>query len=163
MQFLIVLLIAIVILEAIIILKLRAKIKQSETQNSIHLLNEDTQSEEEIDSNHDAELASDLSEEENKKQAEKVIKVKILCQIAEVHLDDLSDEYESNMLMERIEEATEMTKDIDDPFYSGAALHFIISLAHRAGWNEKKNGLLEMVSDPFIKEKIMEEIDAENT
>jgi len=163
MQFLIAILVAVIILQAIVILRLRASINQFATQNSIHLLNKDTQSEEEIVSNYEEEKAPELTEEEDQEQAEKVQKVHILCQLAEVHLDDLSDEYESNKLMERIDKATEIAKDIDDPFYFGAALHPIISLAHRAGWNEKENGLLEMVSDPFVKEKIMEDIDAENT
>jgi len=45
--------------------------------------------------NRDAD-AVELSDDEHEKQAEILEKVNLLCRIAEVHLEDLDDEYEAN-------------------------------------------------------------------
>ena len=107
--------------------------------------------------------SSDLSEEEHQRQAVLIEKVKILCQMAEVHLDDLDDEYESNTLRSRLEKAKSIASEIDEEFYNNSALHFIIILAHKAGWQQEVKDLLDQVTVDFIKEKIIEEIGDEHT
>lgn len=125
---------------------------ESNTENAASYLYEGTE-----------EQVRELSEEESQQQPEQVQKIHILCRLAESHLDDLSDEYESNKLKERIDTAIHMAKKITDPFYFGAALHPVINLANQAGWNDKKNEILEMISDPLIKQKIIKSLNTENT
>ena len=127
-------------------------------QDAVHSYREHLAPEQESEEGLEDEPVLELSDEENQRQAEQIQKVQILCQLAEAHLEDLSDEYESSKLEERIDKAVVMAKEITDPFYFGSALHPVIKLSHQAGWKEKKDKLLEMVADPFIKEKIIEDI-----
>jgi len=61
-----------------------------------------------VTQNSEDQSSHDLSDEESTKQAMLVEKVKLLRTMAEVHLSDLDDEYESNTLRNRIEKAKEL-------------------------------------------------------
>ena len=98
---------------------------------------------------------SALSEEEDTLYAKETDKVSILCRIAECHLDNLDDEYESNKLNERIQKAIDMAEAIPDKAYSYMALGCIIKLAHKAGLEEKKNELLSKVKNSIVNDSIL--------
>ena len=102
---------------------------------------------------------SDLTDEEEEQYASEAQKVNMLCKLAESHLENLADEYESNKLNERIEKAIEISESIPDQFYSFSALGFIIKLAHQAGLEEKKNELLNKIKDPVVKDMVLSIID----
>lgn len=164
MDLLVLILIGIVVWEAWAILKLRREIDRLRGASSLSKdlgPEEDTEGEQQESGSDD--FPSELSDEENHRQAAILEKVQVLCQMAEVHLDDLSDEYESAMLRKRIDMAKDMAGEIDDGFYKSAAIHQIISLAHRAGWRDDVADLLPLVSESFIREKIESEIGDRNT
>lgn len=102
----------------------------------------------------------ELSEEEECRQIETLEKIKILCRIQAMRLDDLDDDGERAKFAERIEQAIGMAREISDPFYFASALHFVITLAWQAGWHDKANELLSLVQEPFVREKIVEDLKA---
>jgi len=114
----------------------------------------------EAEENEDAENieVNDLTDEEEEQYASEAQKVNILCKLAKSHLDNLSDEYESSKLNERIEKAIEIAEAIPDQFYSFSALGFIIKLAHQAGLEDKKNELLNKIKDPVVKDMVLSNI-----
>ncbi len=105
----------------------------------------------------------ELSDEEHQRQASLIEKVKLLCQMAEVHVDYLDEEYEFNTLRKRIEMAKELASQIDEEFYNNSALYFIIILTHKVGWKKDTKELLDLISVDLIKEKITKVIGDEYT
>ena len=93
---------------------------------------------------------NELTDEDNDACAKKAEQVRILCKIAEYHLENLTDEYEFKKLNERMDKAVAMAKAIPDKFYSFSALGFVAKLAHDAGLVDRKEAILNEINDPLV-------------
>lgn len=122
---------------------------KKENQYLKHLLSED----EEVQEDEGIEVG-ELSDEENDIYAKSAEQVRILCKLAECHIENLEDEYESSKLNERMDKAIIMAKEIPDEFYSLSALGFVAKLAHDAGLLERKDAILGEINDPLVLEMV---------
>ncbi len=97
-------------------------------------------------------------------EAEKVLKIKMLCEmgkwsaanLGDSSLDDEMLNYERGVYQKRKEAALELARELTDEFYRDSALHFIIDLCMVGKELDDAKKLLNVIEVDFIKEKILE-------
>ncbi|MDA1372372.1 MAG: hypothetical protein O2971_16620 [Proteobacteria bacterium] len=102
-------------------------------------------------------IVQDLTEEQINIEAQLFQRVVIICQSLKCLTDDIDDEYTTNRIIERIEQAKEHLNDISDEFYFGAATHQIVNILYKAKMFDEAQELFDKVSDDFIREGIMKD------
>ena len=97
-------------------------------------------------------------------EAEKVLKIKMLCEtgkwsaanLGDSSLDDETLNYEQGVYQKRKEAALELARELTDEFYRDSALYFIIELCMAGNELDDAKRLLNVIEVDFMKEKILE-------
>ena len=71
----------------------------------------------------DQSSVEDEAPSDSDEEAKLVLKAKTACQIAEMSISDLSDDYERDRFESYLQKAESIALSISDPFYQSAALH----------------------------------------
>lgn len=111
---------------------------------------------------HQAEETSSLIETDDTPtddaEAELVHKARTACQMAEMSIHDLSDEYEHERFEKFVSKAVSAALAISDPFYRSAALHPLVVLLAKAGKTQRASDLLESIQDRFVQAQVEHEL-----
>ena len=171
------LLILIVIVEAVAIIWLASKLKHY--QKFEHMLN--AQSENPVASparaavatlpaiaagnssaNDDDELLDmpGVEPEMNIEEAKRVQLVMARCHYAEFYLEQLDDDYERGQFKHIVNSCMNTASGISDPFFKASALHPLIILLDKAGWEDKRDKMMAEVDDDIIRQRIERELAA---
>lgn len=108
-------------------------------------------------------MSDDSADQEPPGEAEKVQRVRILCEtgkwsarnLSEDTIDDEMRAYESGVYNKRKEAALILARTLTDEFYREAALHSIIDLCVVGGETEYAKGLFESIQIDIIRENIL--------
>ena len=98
----------------------------------------------------------------NIEEAKRVQRVMARCRYAEFYLEQLDDDYERGQFEHIVESCMITARAIDDTFFRSSALHPIILLLDRAGWEDSRDSLLAEVEDEILHERISAELSEQN-
>ncbi|NND92276.1 MAG: hypothetical protein HKN42_15560 [Granulosicoccus sp.] len=99
--------------------------------------------------------------EVNIEEAKRVQLVMARCHYAQFYLEQLDDDYERGQFKHIVDGCKNTAAGISDPFFKASALQPLIMLLDEAGWNSERDKLLAEVNDDIIRQRIMEELAAE--
>jgi hypothetical protein len=99
--------------------------------------------------------------EVNIEEAKRVQLVMARCQYAEFYLEQLDDDYERGQFKHIVTSCMNTARGITDPFFKASALHPLIVLLDRAGWEKERDRLMAEVDDEILRERIMQDLAAE--
>ncbi len=99
--------------------------------------------------------------EENIEEAKQLQWVMARCRYAEFYLEQLDDDYERGQFRHILDGCVAKARKISDPFFKDSALHSIILLLDRAGWEQYRDSLLAEVKDEIVRQRIEVELAAE--
>lgn len=94
----------------------------------------------------------------NIEEAKRVQRVMARCRYAEFYLEQLDDDYERGQFEHIVESCMITARGINDIFFRSSALHPIILLLDRAGWEDSRDSLLAEVEDEILHERISAEL-----
>ncbi len=94
----------------------------------------------------------------NIEEAKRVQRVMARCRYAEFYLEQLDDDYERGQFEHIVESCMTTARAINDTFFRSSALHPIILLLDRAGWDDSRDSLLAEVEDEILHERISAEL-----
>ena len=117
-------------------------------------------------------LAADASEDElldmpgvepevNIEEAKRVQLVMARCHYAEFYLEQLDDDYELGQFKHIVNSCKQMATGIADPFFKSSAIHPLVTLLDRAGWETERDKLIALVEDENILQQIRSELSAQ--
>lgn len=95
-----------------------------------------------------------VDSELNIEEAKRVQLVMARCRYAEFYLEQLDDDYERGQFRHIVNGCVETARGIQDPFFRASALHPLILLLDRAGWEKLRNTLMQEVDDQHIRSLI---------
>lgn len=98
----------------------------------------------------------------NIEEAKRVQLVMARCHYAEFYLEQLDDDYERGQFKHIVDSCKSTAKGIEDPFFKASALHPLILLLDRAGWEDSRDALLAQVEDELVKQRITQELNAQS-
>lgn len=98
--------------------------------------------------------------EGNIEEAKRVQLVMARCRYAEFYLEQLDDDYERGQFQKIVNSCKSTARNIEDPFFRASALHPVIVLLGKAEWDSERDELLAEVDDEFVRQQILEELDA---
>ena len=99
--------------------------------------------------------------QENIEEAKHVQWVMARCRYAEFYLEQLDDDYERGQFRHIVDGCVAKARKISDSFFRDSALHSIILLLDRAGWEQYRDSLLAEVVDEIVRQRIEIELQAE--
>lgn len=99
--------------------------------------------------------------QENIEEAKQVQWVMARCRYAEFYLEQLDDDYERGQFRQIVDGCVAKARKISDSFFKDSALHSIILLLDRAGWEQYRDSLLAEVGDEIVRQRIEIELQAE--
>lgn len=99
--------------------------------------------------------------QENIEEAKQVQWVMARCRYAEFYLEQLDDDYERGQFRHIVDGCVAKARKISDSFFKDSALHSIILLLDRAGWEQYRDSLLAEVEDDIVRQRIEIELQAE--
>ena len=117
-------------------------------------------------------LASSASEDElldmpgdepevNIEEAKRVQLVMARCHYAEFYLEQLDDDYELGQFKHIVNSCKQTATGITDPFFKSSAIHPLVTLLDRAGWENERDKLIALVEDENILQQIRSELSAQ--
>jgi len=98
----------------------------------------------------------------NIEEAKRVQLVMARCRYAEFYLEQLDDDYERGQFKNIVESCMTTARGISDTFFKSSALHPIILLLDRAGWEDSRDSLMREVEDDIIRDSIKAELNEQN-
>ncbi|MFK8075204.1 MAG: hypothetical protein AB8B84_01365 [Granulosicoccus sp.] len=109
----------------------------------------------------DAEAENEGEPQENIEEAKHLQWVMARCRYAEFYLEQLDDDYERGQFRHIVDGCVAKARKISDSFFRDSALHSIILLLDRAGWEQYRDSLLAEVGDEIVRQRIEIELQAE--
>lgn len=100
--------------------------------------------------------------EVNIEEAKRVQLVMARCRYAEFYLEQLDDDYERGQFRHIVESCKKTARGIGDSFFKSSALHPIILLLDRAGWEESRDALMSEVEDDIVRQRISAELEEQD-
>ncbi len=98
--------------------------------------------------------------EMNIEEAKRVQLVMARCHYAEFYLEQLDDDYERGQFKHIVNSCMNTATGISDPFFKASALHPLIVLLDKAGWEAKRDKMMAEVDDDIIRQRIERELAA---
>lgn len=98
--------------------------------------------------------------EMNIEEAKRVQLVMARCHYAEFYLEQLDDDYERGQFKHIVTSCMNTASGISDPFFKASALHPLIILLDKAGWEAKRDKMMAEVDDDIIRQRIERELAA---
>lgn len=98
--------------------------------------------------------------EVNIEEAKRVQLVMARCHYAEFYLEQLDDDYERGQFKHIVNSCMNTARGITDPFFKASALHPLIILLDRAGWESERDRMMAEVDDELIRQRITNELSA---
>lgn len=98
--------------------------------------------------------------EMNIEEAKRVQLVMARCHYAEFYLEQLDDDYERGQFKHIVNSCMNTASGISDPFFKASALHPLIILLDKAGWEAKRDKMMAEVDDDIIRQRIERELAA---
>ncbi len=98
--------------------------------------------------------------EMNIEEAKRVQLVMARCHYAEFYLEQLDDDYERGQFKHILNSCMTTASGISDPFFKASALHPLIILLDKAGWDAKRDKMMAEVDDDIIRQRIERELAA---
>ena len=98
--------------------------------------------------------------EMNIEEAKRVQLVMARCHYAEFYLEQLDDDYERGQFKHIVNSCMNTATGISDPFFKASALHPLIILLDKAGWEAKRDKMMAEVDDDIIRQRIERELAA---
>lgn len=98
----------------------------------------------------------------NIEEAKRVQLVMARCRYAEFYLEQLDDDYERGQFHHIVDSCAATARAIDDQFFKASALHPLVLLLDRAGWDEYRDKLISEVQDDIVRQRIVAELDAQS-
>lgn len=120
-----------------------------------------TQSTPALVSSSGADVESEGEPQENIEEAKHVQWVMARCRYAEFYLEQLDDDYERGQFRHIVDGCVAKARKISDSFFRDSALHSIILLLDRAGWEQYRDSLLAEVQDEIVRQRIEIELQTE--
>ena len=98
--------------------------------------------------------------EMNIEEAKRVQLVMARCHYAEFYLEQLDDDYERGQFKHIVNSCMKTACGISDPFFKASALHPLIILLDKAGWEARRDKMMAEVGDDIIRQRIERELAA---
>ncbi len=98
--------------------------------------------------------------EMNIEEAKRVQLVMARCHYAEFYLEQLDDDYERGQFKHIVNSCMKTASGISDPFFKASALHPLVILLDKAGWEAKRDKMMAEVDDDIIRQRIERELAA---
>ena len=96
----------------------------------------------------------------NIEEAKRVQLVMARCHYAEFYLEQLDDDYERGQFKHIVNSCMKTACGISDPFFKASALHPLIILLDKAGWEARRDKMMAEVGDDIIRQRIERELAA---